>query len=39
MFELKDLISRNAPTLAQDFAGAVALVTFFVVALSLPGFS
>ena len=39
MFELRDLVSRNAPTLVQDFAGAVALVLIFVVVLTLPGFS
>ncbi len=39
MFELKDMVSRIAPTLVLDFAGAVALVSLFVVVLTLPGFS
>lgn len=39
MFELKDLVSRNAPTMFLDFAGAVALVSVFIVVLTLPGFS
>jgi len=39
MTELKNLISRNAPTLILDFAGAAALMSVFVVVLTLPGMS
>ena len=39
MLELRDLVSRNAQTLLLDFAGATALVSVFVVVLTLPGFS
>ena len=34
---LKETITRDFPTLAQDFAGAAALVVVLVVALNLPG--
>lgn len=37
MTELKDTLSRNSATLAQDFAGAAALVVVAFVGLSLPG--
>ena len=37
MSELKDTISRNAGTLAQDFAALGALVVTLIVGLSLPG--
>ena len=36
MQDLKDAIGRDFPALAQDFAGAVALVAVLVVALNLP---
>jgi len=39
MSEIKDLVSRNTSTLILDFAGAVALVSLFVVVLTLPGLS
>jgi len=39
MSELKILLTRNAPTLIQDFAGAVALISVFIVVLTLPGLS
>ncbi len=39
MTELKETILRNSGTLVLDFAGAVALVSIFVVVLTLPGFS
>ena len=38
MQEIKDTISRDIPGLAQDFAGAVALIVVFVVGLNLPAF-
>lgn len=37
MSELKETVARNAGTLAQDFAGAAALVVIVFVGLSLPG--
>lgn len=37
MTELKDVIARNSSTLAQDFAGAAALVVIVFTGLSLPG--
>ncbi len=33
---LKDLAHRNAPTLAEDAAGCLALVVILVVGLHLP---
>lgn len=36
MTELKETLSRNAATLAQDFAGAAALVVIVFAGLSLP---
>ena len=39
MLELRELVSRNAQTLFLDFAGAAALISVFVVVLTLPGFS
>ncbi len=36
MQDLKDAIGRDFPALAQDFAGAVALIAVLVVALNLP---
>lgn len=38
MTELKETLTRNAGTLAQDFAGVAALVVIFFTGLSLPGF-
>ena len=35
--EIKDLISRSPATLAQDFAGAAALLTLLLAGLYLPG--
>lgn len=37
MTELKETLSRNAATIAQDFAGVAALVVIFLTGLSLPG--
>lgn len=37
MTELKETLSRNSATLAQDFAGVAALVVIFFTGLSLPG--
>jgi hypothetical protein len=38
MFDtLKTAVSRNPATLAQDFAGAAAILVIFLVGLSLPG--
>ena len=34
--EIKEAIERSAPNLPGDFAGAMALVAMFVVALHLP---
>ena len=36
MIELKETLSRNYATLAQDFAGVAALVVIVFVGLSLP---
>jgi hypothetical protein len=36
MTELKEMLSRNPATLAQDFAGVAALVVIFFTGLSLP---
>ena len=36
MTELKEAIERSAHNLPGDFAGAIALVAMFVVALHLP---
>ena len=38
MTEIKLTFVRNAGTIAQDFAGAAALVVIAFVGLSLPGF-
>ena len=38
MAELKQIVVGNAGTIAQDFAGAAALVVIAFVGLSLPGF-
>lgn len=35
--DLKAALTRSSHTLAQDFAGAVALVVILVVGLHLPG--
>lgn len=37
MTELRDTLSRNSATLAQDFAGVAALVVIVFTGLSLPG--
>ncbi len=37
MNELRDTLSRNAATLAQDFAGVASLVVILFAGLSLPG--
>lgn len=36
MTELKDALTRNSATLAQDFAGVAALVVIIFTGLSLP---
>ena len=36
MTQLKETISRTSSTLAQDFAGATALVVILVIGLNLP---
>lgn len=36
MIEIKETIARSRSTIAQDFAGAAALVAIFVVMLNLP---
>lgn len=36
MTQLKETIARSRNTIAQDFAGAAALVAIFVVMLNLP---
>ncbi|SMX22238.1 hypothetical protein BOA8489_00329 [Boseongicola aestuarii] len=36
MVEIRETIARCRSTIAQDFAGAVALVAIFVVMLNLP---
>ena len=38
MTELKEIVARNSATLLQDFLGASALVSAFVVVLLLPVF-
>jgi hypothetical protein len=38
MTEIRDAVLRNRATLAQDFAGAVALVCILLVGLSFPAF-
>lgn len=35
--DIKESLGRSAPTLAQDFLGATALVAMLVVGLHLPG--
>ena len=35
--DLKAIVARSPATLAQDFAGAAALLVILVVGLSLPG--
>jgi hypothetical protein len=37
MTELKETLSRNSATLAQDFAGVAALVVIVFTGFSLPG--
>ena len=37
MSQLKETIARSRSTIAQDFAGAAALVATFIVMLNLPG--
>lgn len=36
MQEIKETISRDIPAIAQDFAGALALIVVLLVALNLP---
>ncbi len=36
MQEIKETISRDIPAIAQDFAGALALIVALLVALNLP---
>jgi len=36
MQEIKDTVCRDIPAIAQDFAGALALIVVFLVGLNLP---
>lgn len=36
MQEIKETVCRDIPTIAQDFAGALALIVVFLVGLNLP---
>ena len=38
LHDLKAALSRSSATLAQDFAGAAALVVMLLVGLHLPGY-